>query len=140
MKIHPRLKRKRGGAAVEAALLLPIFIMLLSAILDYGYYFFIASSATQAVRNGVRMAVTKDTVGTMESLAAAHATEAMENFNLTCKVSLGCKLTHSHKTLTYSGESFTTYRLSMERPFEAPMGMVPVPKYHYVSYTMRYEF
>jgi Flp pilus assembly protein TadG len=135
---YPRVRR--GGAAVEAALLLPLFIVLLSAILDYGYYFFIASSATQAVRNGVRMGVTKDNVSTMEQLAADHAVEAMENFNLTCKTSLGCKLTHKHKSLTYSGDTFQTYQLSMERPFIAPMGMVPSPKYHYISYTMRYEF
>ena len=132
--------RKRGGAAVEFALLLPIFITLLSAILDYGMYFYVSSSATQAVRNGVRMAVTKADKVSMETVASEHAKEALGTFNVTCLAVEGCKFLHKHKKVNYSGDSFFTYQLTLTRPFIAPMGMVPSPKWHTIAYTMRYEY
>jgi len=132
---------RRGGAAVEFALILPIFVMLLSAILDYGMYFYVASSATQSVRNGVRMAVTKRDRPSMENLGANLARDTLaNNFNIPCVFVDGCKFTHDHRTLTYGGDSFLTYELTMERPFIPPMGILPVPNSHRISYTMRYEF
>lgn len=134
-------KHQRGGAAVEFALILPIFVMLLSAILDYGMYFYVASSATQSVRNGVRMAVTKRNKADMENLGANLARDTLaNNFNIPCVFADGCKFSHNHRTLTYGGDNFLTYELTMDRPFIAPMGIVPVPKSHRISYTMRYEF
>ncbi|MCC6497785.1 MAG: pilus assembly protein [Propionibacteriaceae bacterium] len=47
-------KRERGAAAVEFALLLPLLMMLLLAIMEFGYAFFIQATVAGAARVGVR--------------------------------------------------------------------------------------
>jgi hypothetical protein len=39
---------------VEFALTVPLFLLLLLGMLEYGYYFYVASSATTAAREGAR--------------------------------------------------------------------------------------
>lgn len=46
--------RQRGGALIEFAVTLPIFMMMLVGMLEYGYYFYVANSATAAAREGAR--------------------------------------------------------------------------------------
>jgi len=48
----------RGGAAVEFALVLPIFLALLFAMIDYGWYFYQRFTLAMAIRDGVRYGVT----------------------------------------------------------------------------------
>ena len=144
-------REKRGGAAVEFAIVLPIFILLMSAILDYGYYFYIQNYLTNAVRNGVRMGVTKrganlaDQQAQMHDIACKHAREALVmDFGITCKSGGSgldlCPCTAQHSTATYSSEQWYMYQLTVTRPFTPPMGMVPAPRYNGYSYTMRYEY
>jgi Flp pilus assembly protein TadG len=143
--------KKRGGAAVEFALILPLFIMMLSAIMDYGYYFYVQNYMTNSVRNGVRMGVTKkgatlaDQKAQIHDLACKHAKEALvEDFNLSCKSTGGmtdiCTCTAKHKKHTYNSENWWTYQLTLTRPFTPAMGMIPAPKYNSAQYTMRYEY
>lgn len=49
-----RFSRQKGLAAVELALTIPLFLMILLGMLEYGYYFYIATSATSAAREGAR--------------------------------------------------------------------------------------
>lgn len=49
-----RFRRERGAAAVEFALLLPLLMVLLVAIMEFGYAFFIQASVAGAARVGVR--------------------------------------------------------------------------------------
>ena len=52
---RPRRKgRKRGSVLVEFALTLPLFFVLIIGMLEYGYWFYIALSATSAAREGAR--------------------------------------------------------------------------------------
>lgn len=46
--------RQRGGALVEFAITLPLFMLMIVGMLEYGYYFYIANSATAAAREGAR--------------------------------------------------------------------------------------
>ena len=146
-----RRRDQRGGAAVEFALILPLFIILLSAILDYGYYFYIQNYLTNSVRNGVRMGVTKrganlaDQQAQMHNLACEHAKDAMLlSFGLECTDSTTgldlCPCTASHSTGIFGSEQWYMYQLTITRAFDAPMGMVPAPRYNAYSYTMRYEY
>ncbi|HEY2731765.1 MAG TPA: TadE/TadG family type IV pilus assembly protein [Polyangia bacterium] len=50
-----RLRRatSRGGAAVEFALVLPIFLAVLFAIIDYGWFFYQRFTLAAAVRDGL---------------------------------------------------------------------------------------
>jgi Flp pilus assembly protein TadG len=45
---------ERGAAAVEFALLLPLFLTLVLGAIDWGYYFFVDLIATNAAREGAR--------------------------------------------------------------------------------------
>jgi Flp pilus assembly protein TadG len=45
-----RRSRQRGVAAVEFALILPFITVLILAMCDYGYYFYIGINATEAAR------------------------------------------------------------------------------------------
>ena len=44
----------RGAAAIELALILPMLVMLLLGMFDYGKYMFVSITATQAVREAAR--------------------------------------------------------------------------------------
>jgi Flp pilus assembly protein TadG len=54
-----RRPRSKGVAALEFALSLTFLAPLMGAALDFGYYFYVGSSAEEAARAGVRQAVTK---------------------------------------------------------------------------------
>jgi Flp pilus assembly protein TadG len=54
-----RRPRTKGVAALEFALSLTFLAPLIGAALDFGYYFYVGSSAEEAARAGVRQAVTK---------------------------------------------------------------------------------
>jgi Flp pilus assembly protein TadG len=54
-----RRPRSKGVAALEFALSLTFLAPLIGAALDFGYYFYVGSSAEEAARAGVRQAVTQ---------------------------------------------------------------------------------
>lgn len=49
-----KVERERGAAAVELALLLPVLTLILLAIMEFGYAFFVQASVAGAARVGVR--------------------------------------------------------------------------------------
>lgn len=132
---------RRGSNAVEFALLLPVFTVLLGAVLDYGYYFYINQAVNVAVRNGVRMAVADKTLLTQvqrTAKASDHAESSLAEYNISC-TSL-CTFTGSKDlTINYASDTFTAYRLQLQRPYSPMIGMVPVPTINGASYTMRVE-
>jgi Flp pilus assembly protein TadG len=50
------MPRRAGQALVEFALILPLLIVLIFAIMDFGYYLFVTISVNHATREGVRRA------------------------------------------------------------------------------------
>ncbi len=74
--MHPSAKtsrprrngRERGSVLVEFALTLPLFFVLVIGMLEYGYWFYVAVSATSAAREGARQC-------TLVSLGACGACE-----------------------------------------------------------------
>lgn len=59
----PRRRRRRGNALMEMAIIaVPLFGLLFS-IIDFGLAIFIRSTLQHAVREGVRFAVTYETIG-----------------------------------------------------------------------------
>jgi Flp pilus assembly protein TadG len=51
---EPSRNPQRGAAAVEFALVLPLFMALLMGTIDYGYFFFSDQIVTNAAREGAR--------------------------------------------------------------------------------------
>jgi Flp pilus assembly protein TadG len=50
-------RRNQGNAIVEFALVLPIFILLVIGIVEFGYYFFVQHTLQYATREGMRLAL-----------------------------------------------------------------------------------
>ena len=53
---NSRVRPDGGAAAVELALVLPVLLLLVFGIVQYGWYFFQAQETTFAVREGARVA------------------------------------------------------------------------------------
>jgi Flp pilus assembly protein TadG len=56
-KTRPRRDPQNGGAVVEFAIVLPIFLALLFGAIDYGWYFYQKFTLAAAVQAGVRSAL-----------------------------------------------------------------------------------
>jgi Flp pilus assembly protein TadG len=56
---HPRRRRRtRGQALVEFAVVLPVFLLILSGILDFGFILYSRITVISAAREGARIATT----------------------------------------------------------------------------------
>lgn len=73
MKRLSKLREDNGGAAVEFALLLPVFIMILFGILTFGFLFNSYVGITHAAREGVRWAALGGSLGEVQAKASAAA-------------------------------------------------------------------
>jgi Flp pilus assembly protein TadG len=74
---------ERGGAAVEFALVLPLFMALVMGALDYGYFFFSDQIVTNAAREGARAGTLVDpTSGGADSTGATKAKAAARAYML----------------------------------------------------------
>lgn len=61
--VSPARDRQRGAVAVEFALILPILLMLVLGIIDFGRLYYTQVTLTQAAREGARLeALSKPTV------------------------------------------------------------------------------
>jgi Flp pilus assembly protein TadG len=64
---RPAARRSRGQSLVEFALVLPIFLLLFMAIMDFGTAVFTYNSLTNAAREGARLAiVNQDTASVIQ--------------------------------------------------------------------------
>ena len=53
-------RRMKGSSAVEFALTLPIFIILVIGIIEFGWYYFVQHTLQYATREGMRLALVGD--------------------------------------------------------------------------------
>jgi hypothetical protein len=53
--------RERGAAAVELAIIMPLLLLVIAGIVDFGRYFMTEIQLTNAVREGARVAVIGET-------------------------------------------------------------------------------
>jgi Flp pilus assembly protein TadG len=60
--------RRRGQALVEFALILPVFLLILSAVLDFGFLLYARMTVINATREGARVAVTAANPTTIPSI------------------------------------------------------------------------
>jgi Flp pilus assembly protein TadG len=57
--VRPRWKSERGSVMVEFAMVLPIFLLVVWGVIDFGRAFYTANSLAAAVREGARVAAVK---------------------------------------------------------------------------------
>jgi Flp pilus assembly protein TadG len=76
-------RREHGGAAVEFALVLPIFVAIMFGMVDYGWYFYQKFSFASAIREGVRYgALFRDDVAAGSKPDVEARAEAVRRCNL----------------------------------------------------------
>jgi Flp pilus assembly protein TadG len=56
------LRRGKGSTIVEFALVLPLLLLLIFGVMDFGFYFFVQHSLQFATREGVRLALVGRTI------------------------------------------------------------------------------
>ncbi len=77
-KIHS----KNGGAAVEFGLLLPLFLLLLLSVIEYGWYFTHEIVLTNSVTEGARRAIKETDDENVEEIAREAVRDAFWLHNL----------------------------------------------------------
>lgn len=76
---HRRSDDRRGGAIVETALVLPLMLLFLFGIMEYGRYVLSLQVVTNAAREGCRYAVTHTQPVTLGGATTGNATSDVTN-------------------------------------------------------------
>jgi len=95
----------RGSSIVEFALTLPIFIILVVGIIEFGWYFFVQHTLQYATREGMRLALVGRTLtvgGTPLSREASIIKTIQDNATLAIKPSSSVQVSIYPVTSTYS--------------------------------------
>ena len=71
MPTAARLKDQTGASAVEMALILPLLLTLVFAIIDYSRFFYLRASLAAAVADGARVAVLPGATAAMVNASVA---------------------------------------------------------------------
>lgn len=120
-----RRETSRGGAAVEFALVLPIFMLLVMGALDYGYFFFSDQVVAGAAREGAR-------AGTMISFATGFPTakgaaeqaarDYMNNNGIGCPGGGITCITVTNPTVSAGSLSMPAIQVVIQYPFTSLTG------------------
>ncbi len=116
-----RRSAQRGAAAIEFALVLPILIAIIVAIMDYGWFFTENSRVVAATREGVRLGVTyaTDETPTPQTAAANRINEVLTDY--------GFDTSSATVTTEYVGTApEQMLRVTVTLPYEPLVGMIPV--------------
>jgi len=133
LSLHARAA-SAGGAAIEFALVLPVFLALLSGIVDFGWVFFQQTNLQAAVREGARMGAMTATTATTDPRAVAtlRVGAALTEYSLDID---GGKV-----TAVYAGSSPNLLlSVSATVPFRPLIGLTPTPETLTSSLTMLVE-
>ena len=79
MRTKRASKRRWGGSVVEAAVVLPIVLMVLMGILEYGRYIMTLQVLTNAAREGAHYALAHTEPFTLQSVTYGNATSDVIN-------------------------------------------------------------
>jgi Flp pilus assembly protein TadG len=125
---------RRGSSAIEFALTLPILLVILAGILEYGWYLFQMTNVIHALRDGARIGVTvplSDSTGP-EARAATHARDVLNGLGVPCSESGGCAVL---ATITPAGD-VEVMVLTIEVDYEPMIGLLPHPDQLRGNFTM----
>jgi TadE-like protein len=131
---------RRGASALEFALLLPIFIVLVGGLMDFAWYFQQRNLVVRAVREGVRVGATTALAATPNpgDTALSRTGDVLDE--------LGLNRDESTLTIEYDDiragltcNTDDTITLRAEVPFTPIAGIVPTPADITVQMTMMLE-
>lgn len=114
--------RRRGAAAVEFALTAPLLLLILSAVLDYGWYLSRMAAVLQSVREGARIGSRTDQAEGPEAAAVVSTEATLVSMGVPCET-VNCDVTATMGVLA----DMDTITVEAEVEYLPLMGMVPTP-------------
>ena len=98
-------RSRRGGNAIEFALLAPVWIVVMMAILEYGWCFFVQATLERAVVEGARAGALAPQVDDVAGIAEAAAREAWAEVGVPAMPTFSVQLAGEvpYTTLTFDG-------------------------------------
>ncbi|HXI55646.1 MAG TPA: TadE family protein [Polyangia bacterium] len=134
MRRLARRDSRRGAAAVEFALVLPLFAVVLFGMIEYGWFFYQQFGVASAVRDGLRVGATVS-----QNANPDPKTTAVKRTQ-TLMAGVGINAASVSINALYFGSSPSkTMTLSATMPYKPLIGFVPVPKSISYSMTMMLE-
>lgn len=112
---------RRGASAVEFALTLPIVMLIISAVLDYGWFLAQDANVLHAVREGARVGVAVPLDDGPDTAAINHTTQILEVMGIGC--GSGCEVTATIGTTA----TLDVMTVRAVIPYDPLLGIVPVP-------------
>ena len=116
----PRSRRpstRRGAAAIEFVLTLPVLALLLFGAIEFGNYFSQLGTVTDVVQDAARYGAKQDRAQLALSLSGAVAEQLFEDLGVQCS---GCVTT---RMLTQAGRNYL--EVSATVPYNSVTGIVP---------------
>ncbi|MEZ4321456.1 MAG: pilus assembly protein [Myxococcota bacterium] len=126
---RPHSRTRRGGNAVEFALTLPIYVAILSGVVDFGWYFNQRMVVTMAGRDAARAASLVPLGGNVETEGEAQGNASLQASGLSGTVD--CTLAGTSPDQEVS--------CSVTVPFVPLIGLAPNPNDLLSRITMRME-
>lgn len=129
-----RARGRRGVQAVEFAIVTPFLLGLLTAVMDYGWYFHHAAVVNTAVRDAARQgavtAVEQSAIKAQDVACAALYAERL------VAQAAGCSEVTTRVTTT---NAVSTVYVAANVPFRPIAGLLPTPGALQVTLTMHHE-
>jgi Flp pilus assembly protein TadG len=121
-----RRQARVGAHAIEFALTIPLFVVLVAAIFEFGWMFFMRSTVIHAVRDGCRAGavIPPDEVPSPAEVAQARMTDFLGGYSIDCRgAEERCGI-----SVTTSGVSpYETMDCTLDIAYEPIIGLVPHP-------------
>ena len=124
-----------GAAAVEFAVVLPVFVALLLGIVDFGWFFFHEVTIANAAREGARTGVTHAPGDAEDGITAAvaRAREYLETSGVSCGETCSVVATDVGTSPELLLE------VTIQYPYTPLVGFIPTPAQIEARSSMRYE-
>ena len=116
------LAPRRGAAAVEFALTLPVVLVIATAILDYSWFLNRSADVLTAVREGTRHGATIEQDDDPGAEAVTHTEAALNGYGFTCSGSC------SVNAFVGEVDGMATVSVQATVPYEPIVGLVPTPE------------
>jgi len=130
-----RRSGSHGGAAVEFAIVLPIFLAVVFGIIDWGWYYYQRFTLAAAVRDGIRYGVTFSIASDPWTQAQTRAVADLSVSGSPINPGVGMTWGPSSGKISGSAATFQQYlTLSATRNYTPLVGFIP-----YLPTTMSYQ-
>lgn len=118
---------RRGAAAIEFALLLPVLAVMVTGVADAGWYMHETQLAAQAVREGARVGagVRLDGTPSPASVATTRTLQVLEMTSVDPSV-VTVDATYSNRLSSGSCDTDDTLTVRATFPFQPLVGLIPL--------------